>query len=42
MRLVTVLQVYAHMHAKVKTGMGSSSVSTVGLIRIGAFYLKQS
>ena len=36
-RLVTVLQVYAHMPARVKTGMGSSSASAVGLIRTGDF-----
>ena len=40
MRLVTVLRVYARIPARVKTGMGSSSDSAVGLIRTGAFSLK--
>ena len=40
MGLFTVLQVYAHMSDRFKTGMGSSSASVFGLIRTGVFSLK--
>ena len=41
-RLVTALRVYARAPARVKTGMGSSSTSAVGLIQTGGFSLKWS
>ena len=40
MRLVTALQVYACMPARVNTRVVSSSADAVGLIRTGAFSLK--